>query len=136
VRKIKFRAWDPVVKKMFVPEFLDCEYGELWFNDYFAGEDNMGPYPNKPIPMQYTCLRDKNGKEIYEGDILGGIWGGYIGWCETCCSFSLMFHDDSCAACSGDVNWREVVDEANQTSDSQPEVIGNIYSNPELMERR
>jgi len=83
---------------------------------------------------EYTGLHDKNGKEIYEGDILGGIWKEcYIAWCEKCKSFEVFFDTEVfpkyCNVCNGDAHWCEVVED-----DGKLEVIGNIYENPELLE--
>lgn len=70
-REIKFRIWDVENKEMLEVQELDFEstfYGGRIavrpdkYNDYFDTEDM--------ILMQYTGLHDKNGKEIYEGDII------------------------------------------------------------------
>lgn len=70
MREIKFRIWDTENKEMLKVQELDFEpifYGGRiairldQYNDYFDTEDM--------ILMQYTGLKDKNGKEIYDGDI-------------------------------------------------------------------
>ena len=76
--------------------------------------------------MQYTGLKDKRGREIYEGDILGGMWGdGYIGYCDKCKSFEYFMVGGGCSACEGDSFWHELVEDNGRL-----EVWGNIYETP------
>lgn len=63
MREIKFRAWDEDNNIMYLGVF-DWGEGECWRK--FRVE-TIGDIPNL---MQYTGLHDKNGKEIYEGDII------------------------------------------------------------------
>ena len=130
MRDIKFRVWDTENKEMLGVQELDFEdtfYGGRLsirtdqYNDYFDIEDM--------ILMQYTGLKDKNGKEIYEGDIikiyaegLGGEAIGKIVYDEYDLAFVLR-------------NEAEELSECLWYADQQIEVIGNIYDNPELLEK-
>jgi uncharacterized phage protein (TIGR01671 family) len=79
--------------------------------------------------MQCTGLKDKNGKLIYQGDILGDIYEGlYIHYCEHCHQLQLYSQGYGCMACNGDIHWIEVVEDNKKL-----EVIGNIYENEDLL---
>ena len=116
-REIKFRAWD--------------------ISDKDKGAYMLGPYNltdsifnNKDIRsmilMQYTGLKDKNGKEIYKGDIV-----------KNCNPKSMALHE------TADVNYHSgiggftiIFESIGQDKMlglySDLEIIGNIYENPEL----
>jgi hypothetical protein len=111
MRKIKFRAYAHASKVMFYP---DSEDG--W--ELVGGK--LSPLPNTTI-MQYTGLKDKNGTEIYEGDIVKDSErlneSGVMEWDEKTASF---FIGGTNVVESGLV-YRHWV------------VTGNIYKNPELL---
>lgn len=104
-REIKFRAWDDEQKKM---------WSGIPLNQFF---DEMSDLPI----MQYTGLKDKNGVEIYEGDIVNSkIFG--ISEVRYFQNSFVLWDDGSYSR-----------DHKNYLGDNC-EVIGNIYENPELLE--
>ena len=85
---------------------------------------------------QYTGLKDKNGKEIFEGDIVQGIayasqWRDNIVWIEEIASFGLQ-HGYATAAWENCSILKRATKGMN--AESAAEIIGNIYENPELLE--
>jgi uncharacterized phage protein (TIGR01671 family) len=118
-RQIKFRAWNPDDKRIEYPlVFAICSNGKL--QPLIKCSDGNRAYKDYPI-MQYTGLTDKNGKEIYEGDIVqrgvitfsrGKFQGTYF---DSNGDFAEDWEDDLC-----------------QEKDIQ--VLGNIFENPELLQ--
>lgn len=125
-RIIKFRAWDG--DKLIGFGDLMCRQGHFDAFINTIAETTAANNPNGPKYnlMQYTGLKDRNGVEIYEGDI-GKIW--YVNsrdeplWCIDSVIFSEgMFHFTSFDT--------GILDEL---AIKTVEVIGNIYENPELL---
>ena len=104
MREIKFRAWNGKFERMAMWETIAYWTGDGFKNIFFESNDY--------ILMQYTGLKDKNGKEIYEGDWMGD---GYVKWIERTAEFKLMGSD-----------WEQDMAYASQNR----EVTGNIYENP------
>jgi hypothetical protein len=117
MRKIKFRVWDKILKRM-----LSWE----WVHDNFFSR--IFDYPNM-IPMQYTGLKDKNGKEIYEGDIVnnGPLAPAWVEWLEEGAGF--IFRE------VGSDEWWSP-NGFSLVTEFAWEIIGNIYENPELLETK
>ena len=127
MRDIKFRAWHKEYKKMVKIGQITLEKG-IW---NFEPDDReyIGmsiPYQPSFILMQYTGLKDKNGKEIYEGDILkfSDVDTAIVEWNEKYSSFIVKpiqdYYFDS-----------EILGHAIEYSNVK--VIGNIYDNPEIL---
>lgn len=118
-REIKFRAWDKLSK-----QWIPGGYGF-----HVLGEALLigGLFQNMPLEMlndielmQFTGLRDKNGKEIYEGDILS--WdGSNVGAVSfEHCEFIVGGDEKGRAMCA-------------LKGDENIEVIGNIHENGDLL---
>lgn len=73
---------------------------------------------------QYTGLKDKNGREIYEGDIIGGSNGSINGW-EWPFKSEIKWNDEECGF--NTPNW------GYMDSTHYYNVLGNIHDNPELL---
>ncbi|ABQ27674.1 YopX family protein [Geotalea uraniireducens] len=122
VREYKFRAWGPKSKCMWPWE----EITELPISA-LAGESGEFRY------MQFTGHWDKNGKEIYEGDIVEAVRQGQhvvceVRWGKECAGFVLYRE-------SGGIRWNLTGGDADSTEQSV-EVIGNIYENANLLGRQ
>lgn len=66
MREIKFRAWDNLSSKWLENFFIEPD-GTI----VFKTTGSLGDFAREVLIMQYTGLKDKHGKEIYEGDIVG-----------------------------------------------------------------
>ncbi len=133
MRDIKFRVWDKETKHMHIcgEDVHDTINFEIETNRayYYNLQNGCGSLREDSdyVLMQYTGLKDKNGKEIYEGDIikicaegLGGEAIGKIVYDEYDLAFVLK-------------NEVEELSECLWYAEQQLEVIGNIYDNPELL---
>jgi uncharacterized phage protein (TIGR01671 family) len=154
-REINFRAWDEESKYLLpANQILEIHFEKnevKWIGGWLVGRDeDSDPQQelcqfNNPILMQFTGLKDKNGKEIYEGDIVRSHWNdtngeisfGEYEWSED--------NDVFYRGCG--FHWRnEHFDHVGtktikclpfgrdvEGTTNKFEVIGNVYENPELL---
>lgn len=128
MRKIKFRVWDKSEKKM-----LDNAHVRPIALGYLEDETcTGGAYADNLYEfMQYTGKNDKNEKEIYEGDIVIKVDTTGLGWHrERKCKVS--FDKWGCWMLTTEFGDGYMLGEFDS---EQLEVIGNIFENPELLER-
>ena len=119
MREIKFRAWDPIEKKMWYPDAVSKEGRGMhcaicWQTDW----------KYDPI-MQCTGLKDKNGKEIYDSDLVKCRPFGEELVCQVVVNLpvcGLLFENG--------------VLPLNVARMDIAEIIGNIYENPELLKEK
>ncbi len=143
MREIKFKAWNKEKKLMF-NEVLELDFREYdperkrnWvskvkegmpevmvseFNTYDGEGDTNNFISSKDvILMQFTGLKDKNGKEIYEGDIVKAPYNDL-------CEYHEVSYNSGCYFVGVEI--------LSSFHEEDLEVIGNIYENPELLEEK
>lgn len=116
MREIKFRAWHKTTNKMLQVGDDSGTTNPLDCCAYFVGRQPV-------ILMQYTGLKDKNGKEIYEGDIIKNEKDNY--------PHKIIYTIGSFVGKQLRGKFKGYVD---GLFFYRFEVIGNIYENPELLE--
>lgn len=127
MRPIKFRAYLKNEKKIIDVKSIDWdENGNLISINYPEGKDYFGYENDDIILMQYTGVRDKNGEEIYEGDI--------VEWLSA--KFEIKWLFSSFCICNRKIGNLALEIGVNQCGiQNRLIVIGNIYENPELLEK-
>lgn len=131
MRQIKFRAWHKNLKKMVDVYQMVFDFAtnrsrkELEEPDLITSVGKLHGIGGSYELMQYTGLKDKNGKEIYEGDILewkseeeGSSDKYEVTWNEEKCGFRAEWLRDR---------------KQMHSPENDFEIIGNIYENPELL---
>lgn len=131
MRTIKFRGYGIVEKKWFYGNLVEGNAGRYITDAYYEeGQGDMiryDPIQTKTIG-QFTGLLDKNGKEIYEGDIVKtkGNWGGVVTWN----SRGYFYINDGYYTEEPDLL---PLGSLNCYVRRDIEIVGNIHDNPELL---
>lgn len=160
MREIKFRVWDKSNKQMIdlvgfaFPDLVRDESGERDFLGFMGGFGGTIKGKESQFDLlQYVGLKDKNGKEIFEGDVVKKTFGSFsidfevgirsgdkegifsIGYNNLHCCYGLFkglgFVDGIMAS---EYDKKGARHTGWQSTDI--EVIGNIYENPELNDKQ
>ena len=125
--KQKFRAWDTTNKEMFKDTFAITESGQVVVVDQssvFVSPDYV--FVDNLVIMQSTGLKDKNGKEVFVGDIIK---------CTRGCLYEVYIEKEYGGTCFGGMPAVYLKDlREGYAWTEHEEIIGNIYENPELLE--
>jgi len=118
-REFEFRAWLTKYNKM-----VNIYSWNIWQEYFMCSEYDSEFYLDETPIMQYTGLKDKNNKEIYEGDILFESFGEKY--------YKVVFENGSFKAeFKGD--FEEYSFDLIDVVEQGCEVVGNIYENAELL---
>lgn len=122
----RFRVWDKIHKTMYKADdvkYIDIEKNQIYVET--PSPEQLNCYRLRDVDVMHsTGFRDKNGKEIFEGDVLGtedGLLDGVVEY-----RTDLGMWTNSLFRYN---NFERLCNVADSTY-----IIGNIYENPELLE--
>lgn len=122
----RYRAWNKATKEMYeVDDIMSIDFGEskISVKTLFFERTNYYDF-NDIVLMQSTGLLDKNGKEIFEGDIIDSTDGFLTGVVEFRVSLGMFISEL--------VEYNNFEHLCNVASSRK--IIGNIWEHPELLE--
>ena len=123
-REIKFRGWSKRHKSM-------TDISQIDFKQQLAeGHHYRNHEEDEIILMQYTGLKDKNGKEIWEGDIVRWVFD-YMDMGDGNCQELKDIGEIEFSEGAFTVDGKSVI--GHWTSSAEIEVIGNIHENKDLL---
>jgi uncharacterized phage protein (TIGR01671 family) len=130
-REIKFRAWHKEEKRMAEVALLQMQPFMLVhivsLGDEHGLDDTVSTWKQEDIElMQFTGLNDKNGKEIYEGDIVRYIHPAQYDLPSITTVVVISWNEETTGFDLGHMSNRVTIDD-------DIEVIGNIYENKDLL---
>ena len=132
MREIRFRAWDLNLKRFWIADKIygPGTYWDITAEGYVdATHNNVCRDSEDFILHQFTGLKDKNGKDIYEGDIMRFEFKNFNGDSWISERYVVKFEKGRFI---GEAEGEQVVVSGDRFEEG--EVIGNIYENPELLE--
>lgn len=122
----RYRAWNKATKEMYeVDDIMSIDFGksEIGVKTLFFDQTNRYDFDDIVL-MQSTGMRDKNDREIFEGDIIDSTDGFLTGVIEFRVSLGMFVSEL--------VEYNNFERLCNVASSR--EIIGNIHTNPELVE--
>ena len=122
MREFKFRAWEKKIKRMWVVRDWDFAHGWIEVKDATGGDC---PDVADVEIMQYTGLKDKNGVEIYEGDILSFKPPVDVNLKKI--NVKVSFVDGAFMVVTEGFEWLLF------SMNKKNKIVGNIYENPKLL---
>ena len=138
MRNIKFRVWDTLAKRYIYPDSRGQGHYSMSLNGVFYNLQN-GSGGDEYIVEQYTGLKDKNGKDICEGDILSDDKVHVL--CEDYSMKSLYVVDYADGTYKNPFLYQSLngskffkLDRAKNRDYAEMTIVGNIMENPELLQ--